>query len=234
MYTFNNKKQYNEFIKYLKSISEEKYKKFNASLIPNSKKMYGIRTPILKNISKEISKNDYKNFIKYNTNESFEETMIYGLILGYIKVDFKSLLDELDIFMPFNDNWAINDIVCANLKIFKKNREEGFIKIKEYLDSDNPWKIRFALVLLLDHYMTDDYIDEILDIAINVKNDEYYVKIANSWLISVCFVKYKDKTKKIFINRLLDKWTNNKAIQKIRESYRVNEKDKEELVKLKY
>ena len=52
--------------------------------------------------------------------------MIYGLVLGYIKCPFKELINYLKVFIPYNDNWAINDTVCANLKSFKSNQEEGY------------------------------------------------------------------------------------------------------------
>lgn len=229
----NTKKDYNNFKKYLKTLSDEKYLKFNSSLIFSNKKMYGIRIPILKNISKELV-DDYKNFIKYNDHESFEECMIHGLIIGYLKKDFEEILKLIDDFIIYNDNWAINDSVCANLKCFRKNKEMGFIKINEYINSNNPWKIRFALILLLDYYIEDKYINQILNICKRINSDEYYVKMAVSWLISVCYIKYPKETYKLLKEQKLDKFTQNKSISKIRDSYRVSKKDKDKINKLKY
>ena len=101
------------------------------------------------------------------------------------------------------------------------------------LKSTNLWDIRFALVLLLDYYINDDYIDELYSIIDSIKSDDYYVEMANAWLISICFIKYPDKTIKYLLNNNLDKFTYNKSIDKICDSYRVDKTYKDELKKLK-
>ena len=229
----NNKNDYKKIIDELKRLSDKKYLEFNSSIIPTNDIMYGVRTPILKQISKKIANSDYEKFIKYNSHKSYEEKLLHGLVIGYINADFNEILRQIDIFMPFNDNWAINDIVCANLKVFKNNKKEGYKKIKEYLNSNNPWKIRFGLVLLLNYYIDDEYIDLIIDNIVLIKNDNYYVKMANAWLISICFKKYKKKIYNLLKLKTLDKYTQNKAIQKIRESYEISKFDKLEVLTYK-
>ena len=154
-----NKDNYNEFINYLFTFEDLKYKEFHSKLIL-SNNLIGIRTPILKEIAKKISKGDYKTFIKLNKHEIYEEIIIHGLIIGYLSV-FNESLSLLDNFIPYVDNWAINDIVCANMKIFKKYQEKGFDKILNYIESNNPFQIRIGIVLLLDFYINDKYIDKI-------------------------------------------------------------------------
>ena len=125
-----NENNYNEFFKYLKSLSDSKYRQFHLK-ITNDDSLIGIRTPKLKEIAKFLVKtNNYHNFIKYSKYETYEEKIIYGLIIGYLKVDFKVQLELLNNFIPLINNWAINDIVCANLKSFKRNQEEGY----KYID----------------------------------------------------------------------------------------------------
>lgn len=227
-----NLNNYNEFISYLYSKQDIKYQTFHSKLIKD-KKIIGIKTPILKDIAKYISENDYKKIINYMKHELYEENIIHGLIIGYLKVPFKDILEELDMFMPYNTNWAINDITCANLKIFKKHQEEGYKYILNLIDSKKDWYIRFGLVLLLDHYINDKYIDNILCIADNIKSNEYYVKMANAWLLSICYIKYPNKTLSYLKKCDLDNFTFNKTIDKITDSYRVEKSIKEELKKLK-
>ena len=57
--------------------------------------------------------------------------------------------------------------------------------------------------------------------------------MAKAWLISVCYVKFKEKTLVFLLNNNLDTFTYNKAIQKIIESNRINISDKEYLKQLK-
>ncbi len=227
------KNNYNEFIKYLKSLSDTKYREFHLRLTMDNS-LIGICTPKLKEIAKELIKtNNYQNFIKFSKYETYEEKIIYGLIIGYLKCDFKAQLELLNNFIPLIDNWAINDIVCANLKNFKKNQEEGYKYIELCIKSSNPWQIRFGLVLLLDFYINDNYIDKILEVCNSINSNEYYVKMANAWLISICYIKYKNKTNKFLKNNKLDDWTYNKSIQKIIESTRISKEEKEILKQLK-
>lgn len=222
---------YNEFIKYLYSFQNLKYKEFHKKLILTDD-LIGIRTDILKKIAKEIAKNDYKAFIKNNRHILYEENIIHGLLLGYLKLDFNDLKILIDNFLPFINNWAVCDLTVSNLKIFIKNKEDGFNEIKKYLKNSNTWINRFGYVLLLNYYIDDKYIDKIFKLCKNYK-DEYYVKMSIAWLISMCYIKYKDKTIEYLNNNELDKWTYNKAIQKIVESNRVSKEEKEVLRKMK-
>ena len=98
--------------------------------------------------------------------------------------------------------------------------------IQKYLKSDKEFELRFAIVMMLDFYITEEYIDRVLEILNNIKNDAYYVKMAVAWTIQVAFVKFENKTMKLLKENNIDDWTYNKTIQKITESYRVDEETK--------
>lgn len=226
-----NKKEYQTFIKNLHQYQDLNYQKFHKKLLNSDKiTLIGIRVPILRKIAKEMAKNDYKDYIKYCTHQTYEENTIHGLILGYIKVEKEELLKLIDDFLPYNNNWATNDIVTSNLKAFKTYPIKTTYK---YLKSNNPFEIRFGLTLLLSHYINENNIDEILKICDNIKNEDYYVKMANAWLLSICYIKFKEKTLKYLKNNNLDKFTFNKTISKICDSYRVTKEDKNYLKQLK-
>ncbi len=228
----NWNKDYNIFIEYLYSLQDNKYLEFHSKLVKD-KNIIGIRIPILKKIAKDIAKSDYESFIKNNTHTTYEESMLHGLVIGYLKRPFKEILNMISIFIPYNDNWAINDTVCANMKVFKNNQQEGFEYICKLLNTNNDWYIRFALVLLLDYYINDSYIDKILSIANSINSNEYYVKMANAWLLSICYIKYPNETYKLLLNNKLDTFTFNKTIDKICDSYRVDENKKRYLKSIK-
>jgi len=215
---------YNEFLNELYSLQDLKYKEFHAKLIL-SDNLIGVRTNELKKIARNIAKSNYKDFFSENRHSIYEESIIHGLTLGYLKLDFNNLKPYIDEFIPHIDNWAVCDLTAANLKIFNKNKDIGVIEIKKYLKNNNAWINRFGYVLLLDYYIEDKYIDEIFKLCKNYK-DEYYVKMSIAWLISMCYIKYKDKTLEFLNNNILDKWTYNKTIQKIIESNRVSKEEK--------
>lgn len=105
--------------------------------------------------------------------------------------------------------------------------------VKRMAESEEQWKIRFGLITLMSCYIEKEYINEIFRICSRVKNKEYYVQMGQAWLISTLFIKFRDETLEYLKDNSLDKWTQNKAIQKIRESFRVSEEDKELVKSLK-
>lgn len=226
-----DKENYFEFINYLFKNRDEKYSKFHSKLLKNKQiKVIGIRTPFLKKIAKKISKTDYLNFIKINNHEYYEEIILHGLIITYLK-DYENAFKLFEEYINFIDNWASCDIIVSNFKIIKKDLNNSLIYIKKYLKNENFWINRVGIVFLLSYYINDDFIDEVLKIVDDIKSDEYYVKMANAWLISMCLVKYYEKTYNFLLTTKIDKWTYNKALQKSIESYRI--KDKEKLQKMK-
>lgn len=226
-----NEVNYKEFINYLKSLEDLKYKAFHSKLTLENN-LIGIRTPILKKIAKDISANDIDSFIKCNKHEYYEEVMIHGLLIGYIK-DFDIMTKYLDNYLKYITNWALCDLTCSNLKIFKKNQDKGFSYILKLINSTSPFTIRVGVVLLLNYYINDNYIDKIFDICNNIKNNDYYVLMSISWLISICFIKYQDKTLSYLEDNNLNTWTFNKAIDKIKDSKKVSKDVKLEINLLK-
>ena len=225
--------KYDDFLKELYSLQDLKYKDFHSKLIM-SDKLIGVRTPELKRIAKVIARSNYKEFFKENKHELYEENLVHGLVLGYLKLEFDELKPHVDEFIPYIDNWAVCDMTVANLKVYKKNKTKDIVfnEIKNYINSNNPWINRFGYVMLLEYFIEEKYIDEIFKLCESYK-DEYYVKMSIAWLISMCYIKFKGRTLTFLKKNTLDVWTHNKAIQKTIESYRVTEDDKKMLRGLK-
>ena len=222
-----NELSYSEFIKYLKSLADLKYCEFHKKIVnDNSIKYIGVRTPILRKIAKQISKKDYNSFVKINSHKFYEEILLHGFIITYADVDYDILIQMMKKFIPYMSNWALVDLFATKFKQFTNNMDKGFKEINLFINSDNCWEIRLGLVLLLKMYINSKYIDKILKISSSIQNQNYYVKMANAWLISECYIKFKDKTINFLQAKKLDFWTHNKAIQKIRESYKVNNTEK--------
>lgn len=228
-----NEVKYSEFIDFLLSLEDIKYREFHSKILGIEKNLIGIRTPQLKEISKQISKGNWEDFFHCSRRDYYEESVIKGLILGYIKCDFEDRIRYLNNFIDEIDNWATCDIMVANFKFLKKEGEKYFNFIKSCAKSDEPWRIRVALVSMLDFYLTDEHVDEILFICSNIKNENYYVKMSQAWLISIIFIKFKEKVLEYFKNNKIDIWVQNKAIQKIVESRRVSTEDKKNIINFK-
>lgn len=210
-----------------------KYKKFHSSLCPNVDKIIGVRMPELRTIAKEISKGDYKTFLQNCKDEYYEELVLQGLVIGYAKISIEETFKYLEKFVPKINSWGVCDTTCSNLKITKKYTSEMWEFLEQYINSDKEYEIRFAVVMYLNYFLTEDYIDRVLEKIDKIKNKEYYVQMAIAWLISFAYIKQKEKTEKYIYKNNLDTFTFNKSIQKICESFRVNDEDKEKLRKLK-
>lgn len=210
---FNWACDYNKFINYLYTFQDLKYKDFNSKIILDDN-LIGIRMPNLKKIAKKISEGDYLSFIKYNSHNLYEEKMLYGLTLGYINTDFKHLLALMDSFIPYINNWAICDSFCANLKIFKDNQQEGYKYILSCFKSNHVFKVRVGIVLLINFYISDTYIDDILINIKKINTNNYYISMAIAWLLSMCYIKYPKKIYQFIKDNKIDELTRKRTIQK--------------------
>lgn len=222
-----------EIRKELFLLSEKEYKKFSASLIPNTTNMLGIRIPKLRELAKRIANEDYVLFLKEVRDESFEETMLHGMVIGYAKMNLAERLNYLDLFLPKINNWSVCDSCCMTYKFIQKNLEIMWEYIQKYLYSKEEFYIRFALVVLLDYYMLPEYIEQIFMILNEIRLDDYYAQMAAAWTISVSYVKFPEKTKIFLQENQLNDFTYNKSIQKICESNRVHKEDKVNLKAMK-
>ncbi len=220
------KLDYQNFLSYLNDQQDLKYRDFHKSLLNADVNLIGIRTPKLKKIAKEISLGNYDNFIKLNTHKYYEETIIHALVISNLK-DINIVINYIDNFLNYIDNWATCDILCGSLKIVNKNKEIFFNYIKNKIKNPNPWIKRFCFVLLLDYFLEDKYIKEIFNLTNKYNTKDYYVNMAIAWLISIAYIKNKNATINYLKNNKLDNFTHNKAIQKIRESTRITLEDKE-------
>lgn len=225
-----NKNDYQEFITYLFSINEKEYQIFQKKIIPN-KKIIGIRTNKLKNIAKEIYLGNYKEFITHIENRYYEENILYGLILTNIK-DISELLIYLNKYIQIVDNWASCDLTISNLKIIKKEKDIFYNFISNNINNNKPYIKRFCYVLLLNYFIEKKYLNKIFKLC-NIENNDYYVNMSVAWLISICYIKYKKETLEYLKENKLNKFTYNKAIQKIIESKQVSDLEKTKLKSMK-
>ena len=211
-----------------------KYRDFNSKLIPNidKDKIIGVRMPILRKIAKDIYLNNYiDEFLSELPHKYQEENILHGLILGLKYKDIDILLDKLDIFLPYIDNWAVTDVISS--KIFKKYPDKVYDRVKIWLNSEYEYVIRFGVVTLLQFYLDDNFKLEELELVNEIDSDYFYVRMAIAWFYSFALIKQYDRTIGYFEDRVLDKWIHNKSIQKAIESYRISDDKKEYLRILK-
>lgn len=221
----------------LLKLKDEKYKKFQDSLCPGVDNIIGIRVPILRKYAIELLKEyDIDELLPQIDDAYYEEVMLQGMIIGLTKEkDIYKILDYIEAFVPKIDNWAVCDIFCSGLKIVKNNKAFVWEFIQPYLTSDKEFFVRFGLVIILSYYVEEGYLEEIFRICNEVILEGYYVKMAVSWLLSLCFIRYFEETKAYMLSDdcALNNFTYNKAIQKTIESIRITAQQKDILRNMK-
>lgn len=219
----------------LREMADEKYREFHSRLIPGVETVfYGVRVPALRKLARQLVKGDWRGFVELTKDSSvYELNMLCGMVCALAKCDFGEKLEYVEKFIPSIDNWAVCDIVCGDLKDVKNNRERMYQFILPYLESQQEYEVRFAVVILMQYFVTDEYINDVLKIYDGIRHNGYYVKMAVAWGISICYVKYWDITLEYLASCNLDDFTYNKSVQKMIESLRVSREDKEMLRSMK-
>lgn len=214
-------------------LQDKKYRDFQSKLIPNVAidNVIGVRTPELRKYAKELSKReDIKDFLNVLPHKYFDENQLHAFIVSEIK-DFELCIKEVCRFLPFVDNWATCDQMSP--KIFKKHHSELLKYIKEWLSSDKTYVVRFAIGMLMEHFLNEDFDIAYPERIAKIKSDEYYVNMMIAWYFATALAKQYNLVLPFIENKCLDSWTHNKTIQKAIESNRITEEQKAYLKKLK-
>ena len=93
--------------------------------------------------------------------------------------------------------------------------------------------VRFAIEMLMKHYLDDGFSDEMPHLVLDATNDEYYVKMMAAWYFATALAKRYDDIIGYIEKGLPDIWVHNKTIQKATESYRISDEKKRYLKTLK-
>ena len=185
---------------------------------------FGISIPELRKFAKKIAKNDYKVLIYNNDFSTYELKLLHAFVIGYIKEDINVLLKYFEDFMPYVNDWAVNDSLCQNFKITRKYQDTVWKFMEKYFDSPKEFESRIVSVLLLSHFLDDNYIDKTINTLDKLSTNDYYSQMGVAWAFATIMGKYPDKCMEYLTSKNcnLDKITYNKTLQKIRESLKVS------------
>ena len=145
----------------LEELAEENYRRFSAKLLPGIPNILGVRLPTLRKIAKQIAQENGLAYFQTASTESFEETMLQGMVIGYLKCSMEERFIQIARFVPKIDNWSVCDSFCAGLKYTKNEPQKMWDFLQPYFRSSAPYDIRFAVVMLIFYYINEEYLDEI-------------------------------------------------------------------------
>ena len=210
-----------------------KYRDFQAKLIPGMEpeKMIGVRTPDLRKIAKQmVKREDIGEFLENLPHEFFDENQAHAFVISELK-DYGRCVQEVERCLPYVDNWATCDQMSP--KVFKKHRPELLDSIKEWIRSEHTYTVRFAVGMLMQHYLDEDFDPAYPEMVAEVQSEEYYIRMMIAWYFATALAKQYEAVLPYIEERRLEPWTHNKTIQKAVESYRITPEQKEYLKSLK-
>lgn len=217
----------NETIReFLSAHADEKYASFNSVMIPGAKSVIGVRIPVLRALAKEIAGGDWRTYLDEARDDTFEEIMLQGLVTGMARMPFEEQLQRMEGYAAKITDWALCDCPCTSFKFVRRHREEVWTFLQPYLVSEEEFAQRFAVVMMLTHFVMDEFVGRVLEVCTRMRPSGYYAMMGVAWALSVCYVKYPEATHHVLENDGLDDAVRNKAIQKIIESFRVCEEAK--------
>ena len=222
-----------EILTRLEQLQDKEYAAFSAKLIPNiaPESVIGVRLPALRRLAKELSGSEEATaFLHTLPHRYLEEDHLHSFLIAGIK-DFDVCMKEIERFLPYIDNWATCDSLRP--KCFQKHKAALLGYIRQWLASEHLYTARFAIGMLMCHFLEEDFQAEHLQMVAAVQSEAYYLNMMRAWYFATALAKQYESTLPLIEAKTLDKFTHNKMIQKACESYRVNEAHKAYLKQLK-
>ena len=222
-----------EIVTELFRMRDADYALLQAKIIPTvaADRIIGVRTPALRAFAKALYKDrDKEDFLSCTPHQYFDENQLHALVISLEK-DFDKCIAEVDAFLPFIDNWAICDQLSP--KAFKREPEKLLQYIQSWIKSDQTYTVRFAIGMLMQHFLDERFEAGYADMVAEVRSEEYYINMMIAWYFATALAKQYERTVPYLEGRRLDGWVHNKAIQKSVESYRITDEQKAYLKTLK-
>ena len=214
-------------------LRDEAYAEFTAKLLPTvgRDRVIGIRMPAIRSLARELDGTDEATeFLAALPHYYYEENNLHAFLVARIR-GFDETLAEVERLLPYIDNWATCDQLSP--KVFKKHRGELLNNIKEWINSDRTYTIRFGIGMLMEHFLDEDFDPKYPEMVSKIRSDEYYVNMMIAWYFATALAKQYEAVLPYIEEKRLAPWAHNKAIQKAVESYRITDEQKAYLKTLK-
>ena len=210
----------------LLSLADIPYKQFQGALIPTmpAERMIGVRMPHLRKIAKKIQGSTKECiFLGILPHAYHEEDLLHALLLCEMQ-DFTACIAQTERFLPYISNWAICDSLRP--KCFLQHKKELLPYLRKWLSSSHTYTVRFAIEMLMMHFLDEDY-DEAFPLAVtSVQSEDYYVNMMIAWYFATALAKQRETVLPYFTSSLLPPDVRKKAIRKALESYRIDTETK--------
>ena len=214
----------------LESRSDPGYREFHLKTCPGAEHVLGVRLPEQRKLAKAIIKNgSYWSFLDSIEPYYYEEVLVTGIVIASAPMGINERFDYVIWFLPFINNWAICDTFCNSFKIKDADLATYWDFLMQFKDSKEEFVLRFILVIILCHFIREEYLERVFNLLDDIKSEKYYVEMAKAWLVAEIFTKFPEQVFDYLSRDQLSTFAHNKAIQKACESRRISVEDKQHL-----
>lgn len=224
---------YEELKTELSKLADDEYREFVMKICPSERPFLGVRVPQIREIARQVPSLEISEFLKVQP-VGYEEVLARGFLIS--RLSFDEMMQWFGSQIDCIDDWSTCDTFCSAVgKVVKKNKTKFFdAKMDELLNDSREFAVRVGLVLLKVAYINEEYLQVIFDrVSGLASREEYYIRMGIAWLLCDCFIKYPTATTSFILSSKLPKWTYNKTISKICDSYRVDAETKDLLRKMR-
>ena len=211
---------------HLLQLAERGNKKFTESLNPGVEHVLGIRVPDLRKLAARIAKDGWEAYLDTADTYYMEERMLQGMVLGCIRpdADIEVYLHRVTCFVWNINSWSVCDTFKfgGGKRFIEANKDRLWEYLKTWMRAEGEYEIRFGVVMAMQYFIDEEHIEELFSLYNAIRHEGYYVRMGVAWALSVCFVRFPERTLEYLKQNTLDNFTYNKALQKIIESYRVD------------
>lgn len=219
---------YNDLINEINKAKDNKYASFSSGLSGEKINYLGVRIPKLRELVKK-----YKNNFDLST---LKPTYTYEILFLYFSLnilsfdDFNKSIDFILENEKYWIGWGLNDSVYQYIK---KPKDFNLIydRLLELLKHKNQYIRRLAYLICFKYEKNKENLVKIFKLF--KKDDDYYVWMAESWLLCDLYIYYPEETFMFLKEAKLGKIIVNKAVSKIHDSYRVSFENKKKADLLK-
>lgn len=224
---------YEELKTELSKLADDEYREFVMKICPSERPFLGVRVPLIRKVAMSVDASCIGDLLAVDP-VGYEEVLARGFLIARLPYD--EMLRWFDSQVNAIDDWSTCDTFCSAVgKVVKKNKAKFFdAKMDELLNDSREFAVRVGLVLLKVAYVDEEYLQVIFDrVSRLASREEYYIRMGIAWLLCDCFIKYPTATTSYLLSSKLPKWTYNKTISKICDSYRVDAETKDLLRKMR-
>lgn len=146
--------------------------------VRHGRKILGVHVPEMKALAKELSgRADALSIISsfereaaaerdaYGSRLSYEELVVWGLMVNYVKVPLTERLELVRKFVPYIDSWSVCDIFDGAAKwVMREKRKDPapiWDLIRGYFKSGREFEVRFAVVMSMSYFLEKEYLPEL-------------------------------------------------------------------------